>query len=583
MPSDSSKELQFRGTTLTYGAVPENGQETMNTRASHRARAAWYRIVAAGLVACALSWTIQVHQAYAEGLSPSGSAATAPPPNIIFILVDDFSMNLLPYMLDLADPPHSHGLQDMVNTGTTFTNYFVSNSLCCPSRSSIFTGKYPHNTGVFTNVWAPNATPPLTDGGFGAFLHYGNQAHTFALALQDRGKYHGKYVTSMLGKFLNQYLTDANEPYNKNRAWTLNWGWDNWRVADKGYLGFNYNLNENGAVNYYGAGDVNYMTHVLSSRAQDFISAHTHRPFFLEVATFAPHHPYTPANADQQKFPGLRLPVEVGNYQNPVNAPDWQIDIPALLQTEVEQMNADFRKRAQSVQAIDKMISDIRTLLKKKGLDTNTYVFFSADNGYHMGEFNFLAGKMTPYEFDINVPLIVVGPGVPHQTLSAIAQNVDLAPTFTELAQLSEALPTDPDGASLLPLLQGQKPSVWRKMALIEHHGPRPDDLSDPDNEQHERKSGATNPPNYAALRIMDVDSIVATPVNAMYVEYEGRDEKGSPVVEPCYYDLTKDPYERINIYQSLPQERRLELQALLGNLRTCGHAGKPTCWTVQQ
>jgi N-acetylglucosamine-6-sulfatase len=316
------------------------------------------------------------------------------------------------------------------------------------------------------------------------------------------------------------------------------------------------------------------MTYVLSSRAQDFINAHAQVPFFLEVATFAPHEPYTPANADQHKFPGLTLPPEVGNYQNPVNPPGWLADIPPLQPSEIDQINTDFRKRAQSVQAIDKMINDIRAQLIEKGLDRNTYIFFSSDNGYHMAEFNFHPGKATPYDFDLNVPLIVVGPGVPHQTVTAIAQNVDLAPTFTDLAQLSGPLPTSPDGKSLAGLLHGQRPSVWRKMVLIEHHGPSYD-RTDPDFD------GAADPPNYAALRIMDANFMPS--VNAMYVEYEGKDAAGTTIVEPGYYDLTTDPYERNNIYQSLSNERKQELHALLENNRTCGQAGKPMCWTVQQ
>jgi N-acetylglucosamine-6-sulfatase len=363
------------------------------------------------------------------------------------------------------------------------------------------------------------------------------------------------------------------DPYNLNKEW-IKWGWDYWHVTDNGYREFNYDLHENEVTNYYGAGDANYMTYVLSSKAQDFINAHTREPFFLEIATFAPHWPYTPANADQYKFPGLTLPPEVGNYQLPVNPPNWQKDIPPLQPNEIDGMNTGFRKRAQSVQAIDKMINNIRALLIEKGLDRNTYIFFSSDNGYHMGEFNFHEGKMTPYDFDINVPLIVVGPGVPHQAVPAIAQTVDLAPTFTDLAQLSGPLPTRPDGRSLVEWLHGQTPSAWRKMVLVEHHDPLVD-RTDPDYD------GFAAPPNYAALRIRD-DS-AATPMIAMYVEYEGKDAAGTPIVEPCYYDLTTDPYERNNIYQSLSNERKQELHALLENNRTCGQAGKPMCWTVQQ
>jgi N-acetylglucosamine-6-sulfatase len=85
-------------------------------------------------------------------------------PNIVFILTDDLSWDLVQYM------PH---VQQMQREGLTFNNYFVTDSLCCPSRASIFSGQYPHNHGVLTN------TPPL--GGFSAFRR-GAEATTFATA-----------------------------------------------------------------------------------------------------------------------------------------------------------------------------------------------------------------------------------------------------------------------------------------------------------------------------------------------------------------------------------------------------------------
>src|SRR5450759_4297044 len=85
------------------------------------------------------------------------NAAPARRPNIVFVLTDDLASNLVPYM------PHVVAMQ---KAGVTFANYFVTDSLCCPSRSSIFTGRYPHDTGVFTN------RPPL--GGYEAFNAHGN-------------------------------------------------------------------------------------------------------------------------------------------------------------------------------------------------------------------------------------------------------------------------------------------------------------------------------------------------------------------------------------------------------------------------
>ena len=103
----------------------------------------------------------------------------------MFILTDDLSWNLI----DARFAPHIAALQ---KRGETFDHYFVADSLCCPSRSTIFTGLFPHDTNVFTNL------PP--DGGFGKFQSEGLDRKTFAVALQSAG-----LQTSMLGKYLNGY------------------------------------------------------------------------------------------------------------------------------------------------------------------------------------------------------------------------------------------------------------------------------------------------------------------------------------------------------------------------------------------
>jgi N-acetylglucosamine-6-sulfatase len=95
-------------------------------------------------------------------------------------LTDDLAWNLVQYM------PH---VLQMQKDGITFTNYFVTNSPCCPSRSSIFTGRYPHNTGIYRD-----------DCGYSAFHNRGYEATTFAVALAAAG-----YRTAMLGKYLNGY------------------------------------------------------------------------------------------------------------------------------------------------------------------------------------------------------------------------------------------------------------------------------------------------------------------------------------------------------------------------------------------
>jgi N-acetylglucosamine-6-sulfatase len=198
---------------------------------------------------------------------------------VVFVLTDDLSWNLVRYI--------SH-VEEMRRGGLTFTRYFVTDSLCCPSRSSIFSGRYPHDTGVFTNGGS--------DGGFQVFSARGEERSTFATSLQGRG-----YRTGMMGKYLNGYLPSTLY---------VPPGWSEWDGAGNAYAEFNYNLNEDRRLVHYGQQSADYLTDVLANKGTAFINsaASAHQPFMLELATFAPHAPYTPASRDAGDFPGLRAP-----------------------------------------------------------------------------------------------------------------------------------------------------------------------------------------------------------------------------------------------------------------------------------
>jgi len=490
-------------------------------------RAAWFtfsRVILALLLCAGAADLIPAPRS----AQASGQPQSARRPNIVFILTDDLSINLLPFMPQLAE---------VRKQGTTFTNYFVTDSLCCPSRSSIFTGKLPHNTGVFKNAGA--------DGGYEAFNAHGNVSQTFAVALQKAG-----YKTAFLGKYLNGYLPVKAGPAP---------GWDEWDVAGNGYKNFDYNLNQNGAIVPYGSDPQSYLTDVVSRLGRDFIRKAGSNPFLIEIATFAPHAPYIPAPRDANEFIGLQYPHTPAFAARPDGtAPTWLKSIPELEPQKINHMRHAFRMRAQSVLAVDKMIKDIRALLAELGEADNTYIVFSSDNGYHMGEYSLRPGKMTPFDTDINVPLIVMGPGVRKGAIvREIAENIDLNPTFVDLA--GAVPPGTPDGHSLVPLLRGMAAEDWRRMALIEHHGMPIVDPADPDApELH-----SANPPTYEAIRM----------AGAMYVEYA--------LTDPCYYDLAKDPYELHNIAAELTAAQKEHLHQILRTNATCKGAG--ACWDAQR
>ena len=117
------------------------------------------------------------------------------------------------------------------------------------------------------------------------------------------------------------------------------------------------------------------------------------------------------------------------------------------------------------------MIGRLEAELRATGEARNTYLVFSSDNGYHMGEYRLLPGKQTAFDTDIHVPLIVSGPGVPGgKVISQLASNIDLNPTFEALAGLP--VPAGTDGHSLAALWHGQHPA--RLAAGDPHRASRP-------------------------------------------------------------------------------------------------------------
>ncbi len=457
------------------------------------------------------------------------SVAAPPPiapgtrPNIIFVLTDDLAWNLVQYM------PHVLAMQ---RDGATFANYFVTDSLCCPSRSSIFTGRFPHNTGIFRNTGK--------DGGYLAFRNRGHEQATFAAALSAAG-----YRTAMFGKYLNGYLPAQHPPAP---------GWTTWAVAGNGYAGFRYSLNQDRQVVPYGDKPADYLTDVLSGLAIRFIKQSNGQPFFMEIATFAPHAPYTPAPRDAAALPGVRAPrTPAFNAAPDAEAAKWLSTHPQLSDTDIERIDTDFRKRAQSVLAIDTMIGELQATVAAIGATDNTYFVFSSDNGYHMGEHRLMPGKMTAFDTDIHVPLVVTGPGVPAGlTRDEIVENVDLCSTFTELGGASA--PANVDGHSLVSLLHGQHAPQWRTLALVEHRGPH-QDPTDPD--APSPRSG--NPTTYEAIRSQ----------TSVYVEYADGERE--------YHDRVTDPQELRNTYSSLPAVEQTTLAAMLAAMKRC--QGGANCW----
>jgi arylsulfatase A-like enzyme len=333
-----------------------------------------------------------------------------------------------------------------------------------------------------------------------------------------------------MGKYLNRYRVFDSVPP----------GWDVWDgVNGQGYAEYNYGVNVNGVEADYADAPADYLTSVLSGKATSFIkyAARRSHPFFLEVATFAPHAPFVPAPqyaGTAQDLPYPATPAYDAQVRNP---PPWLHQRQPLKPAAQATMLRNYQLRVEDDYSVDDLISNIEAELQAAGVANNTYIVFSSDNGYHMGEYRLLMGKQTAFDTDINVPLVVVGPHVPAgATVSALASSVDLAPTFEQLA--GARIGAGVDGVSLLPLLSGHVPRDWQQAVLVEHHKP-PYSSSDPD----AQTKAEANPPSYEAVRTL----------RGLLVRYVGGAEE--------YYDTRTDPYELDNLgggRAPLPMKRAL-------------------------
>jgi arylsulfatase A-like enzyme len=473
-------------------------------------------------------------------------------PNVIIILTDDMDMSLMPFV------KNTEAL--IGGNGATFTNYFVTSSLCCPSRSSMLRGQYPHNTHVLSNDFPA--------GGFRRFFVDGDEAETMAVWLKRAG-----YQTSLIGKYLNGYPVFAG--YNYVPA-----GWTDWHAlfykkeTDTGDWYNNYTLNENGPLVEYDSSPENYSTDVFKEKSIKFIdqSVTDGDPFFLLLSLYAPHGPSTPAVRHSEMLTGLEYPKKPSFNEADIS------DKPNIIQAmtkngdEIDAGDADalYLKRARTMLAVDELVVEVVKKLEQSGQLDNTYIFFTSDNGFGIGEHALSPGKGLAYDEDIRVPLLVRGPGIkPNTVITQITANIDLAPTVADIAGADPAKFVD--GRSFMPLFQAEASQTldWRKGLLVEmgavntstssfapalvsnNFDSLPFEFEYPDS-VNDKFLLQDNQGTYRGVKTEKF----------LYVEYNNGEVE--------FYNRVADPYEMENLAAKLDPDILSSLHTWLGQLRTC-------------
>ena len=290
----------------------------------------------------------------------------------------------------------------------------------------------------------------------------------------------------------------------------------------------------------YGRLPEDYETDVLASKMVDFIQRNSgDGPFFMYAAPGAPHLPAKPAPRHEDGFEGVTAPrVPSFNEEDVSDKPAWVHSLPLLGPDDMETIDDIYRKRLQSMLSVGDMVAMILAALESVDELDQTYIIFTSDNGFSVGEHRRILGKGTAYDESIRVPLIIRGPGISGgQVLKDIVLNNDLAPTVAELAgvPVSDFV----DGRSLVPLLNGKTPAAgWRVGFLIGHWA--------------RRSANGGGLPEYAAVRTPDY----------LYVEYVTGERE--------LYDLRSDPYQLESLHATAEPELIFGLAAWLDELRNC-------------
>lgn len=318
-------------------------------------------------------------------------------PNVILILADDMGIgDLSSFNGGISKTP---SLDRLIEEGVYFNNAYAGSAVCSPSRAALMTGRYPHRTGSVT----------LNMQRYPGLTRIAKNETTIGNIFQDNG-----YQTGLIGKWHN----GLGEEYHP-----LQRGFDEF----EGFVGFNisesyfeYSLDVQGT--YHGVKD-KYLTEDLTQRAKNFVNRHKDSPFFLLLTHYAPHRPLSAPEEFVQNY------VDQGLDKNTAT-------IYAM------------------IEVMDRGIGELVTELKDLGIDNETLLIFTSDNGPDPipgKRFNadMKGTKYTVNEGGIHVPFFIRWPNtIDPGTRDQVIHFTDVLPTLVDLLSLEVPNQLEWDGGS---------------------------------------------------------------------------------------------------------------------------------------
>ena len=372
----------------------------------------------------------------------SPNAAVSAKPNIVVIMLDDLPL-IDGRLYGQKRMPNLYST--VVSKGITFNNFFGNSPLCCPGRANVLTGQFTHNHEVTTND--ANKFHP---------------SKTIATELQDVG-----YYTMLYGKYFNRYnyiSTSKAVPPGWNRFYG--------EYEENGKF-YDYRLlDQNGNLHYYGWNSTDYSTDVITNLAiRDMKNVPTNKPVFMYLAVTAAHTPNTPAprHLSSARCNGVGRWNPPSYNESDVSDKPWYIrSLPQVTPSNGYGLVTTCR----TLLSVDDMVGRVKNELQRQGRLSNTVFVFTSDNGMAWGEHRWLT-KTVPYSTQL--PLYIAWPsgmGTNAKANSTLLSNVDLAPTFCELAGCSMGPywngQQKADGISFANILKNKATTVERNAILEE-------------------------------------------------------------------------------------------------------------------
>ena len=457
-------------------------------------------------------------------------------PNFLFIMSDDHAAHAISaYGSRINRTPH---LDRIADGGMRFDACFCTNSICTPSRAAILTGTYNHVNGVTTLE-----------------THMDNTLQTFPKLLQQAG-----YQTAIVGKWHLGH-GPAHDPT----------GFDFWRVLPgQGHYHNPVMLGPgpNGSLDVIERSG--YVTDMITDDCLDWLDRRDpDRPFLLLCHHKAPHRTWEPSREHFTLYDDVDIPEPETMWDDhatraavvqamrmrltdldPVT--DLKSPVPPGLSEEDEirwRYQRYIKDYLRVIASVDDNVGRMLDWLDANGLADDTVVVYTSDQGFFLGDHGWF-DKRLMYEESLAMPFLVRYPALVRagSTCDAIALNVDVAPTFLELAGVG--IPDDVQGASLVPLLRGETPADWRQSMYYRYWMHR---------------DGAHNVPAHYGVRTATHKLI------CYYNDPLGQEGANGPVdpVEWELFDLVADPLETTNVIDDARHAAvRAELEAELDRLQ---------------